>query len=127
MIDHTSINVTDFAKAKELYSKMLAPLGYTLQMDLEQYKTAGFGEGGRLDFWISQKADTNAGTHVAFHAKGQEQVQEFHTAALEAGATDNGAPGYRKEYSPGYYAAFIHDLDGNNIEAVWIDPSFKSE
>lgn len=122
MIDHTSINVKDYARAKELYMKMLAPLGYGIAMDLPQYMTAGFGA-GKPDFWISEKKDFNGGTHVAFEAKNQEEVQKFYTAALEAGAIDNGAPGYRKEYAPGYYAAFVHDYDGNNIEAVWIDPN----
>jgi catechol 2,3-dioxygenase-like lactoylglutathione lyase family enzyme len=121
MIDHASVNITDFVHAKELYSKMLAPLGYTLQMDLDEYKTAGFGDDRRMDFWISVKPA--AGTHIAFEAKNKEAVDAFHAEALKAGALDNGAPGYRKEYSAGYYAAFIHDLDGNNIEAVWMDPS----
>lgn len=115
------MNVTDFIKAKGLYSKMLSPLGYTLQMDLEEYKTAGFGEGGKTDFWISEKAATING-HVAFKARTKEQVDKFYRAALKEGATDNGAPGYRKDYAPGYYAAFVHDYDGNNIEAVWMDP-----
>lgn len=124
MIDHTSINVKDYARAKELYTQMLAPLGYTVAMDIPQYMTAGFGA-GKPDFWISEKKDFNAGTHVAFEAKNKEEVEAFYKAGLEAGAVDNGAPGYRKEYTPGYYAAFLHDHDGNNIEAVWMDQSIE--
>jgi catechol 2,3-dioxygenase-like lactoylglutathione lyase family enzyme len=124
MIDHTSINVKNYEQSKELYAKMLAPLGYAIAMDLSQYKTAGFGA-GKPDFWISEK-DFSGGTHVAFEAKDQQEVQNFYTAALEAGAKDNGAPGYRKEYTPGYYAAFVHDFDGNNIEAVWMDPEVQN-
>ena len=57
-------------------------------------------------------------THVAFRAKSREAVKAFHKAALKAGGKDNGKPGLRKEYSPDYYAAFVFDLEGNNIEAV---------
>ena len=122
MIAHTSVSIKDYAKAKELYSKMLAPLGYAISMDLEEYRVAGFKQGDKTDFWIGESDTSSAGVHVAFAAESQDQVQSFYDAALAAGATDNGAPGYRKEYSPGYYAAFVHDLDGNNIEAVWMDP-----
>jgi catechol 2,3-dioxygenase-like lactoylglutathione lyase family enzyme len=126
MIDHTSINVKDYAQAKELFLKTLAPLGYGVMMDLPEYKTAGFGD-GKPDFWISEKKESTAGTHVAFEAKDKEQVDSFYKAALEAGAIDNGAPGYRAEYTPGYYAAFVHDFDGNNIEAVWMDPLMQAK
>lgn len=104
---------------------MLAPLGYTIGMDLEQYKVAGFEQGGKTDFWIGESGTSSAGIHVAFVAESQEQVQSFYDTALAAGASDNGAPGYRKEYSLGYYAAFVYDLDGNNIEAVWMDPAMS--
>ncbi|HEY0010398.1 MAG TPA: VOC family protein [Candidatus Paceibacterota bacterium] len=124
MIAHTSVAVKDFPKSKELYIKALAPLGYVLGMELAEYGVAGFTHEGQVDFWIGKK-DSAGNGHVAFTAASQEEVQAFHKAALEAGATDNGAPGYRKEYSPGYYAAFVHDLDGNNIEAVWMDPAVR--
>lgn len=122
MLAHASVTVNDYAKAKELYSKMLAPLGYTVGMDFEEYKVTGFSDReGRTDFWIGEKDKSSAGVHVAFEAESKEQVDAFYEAALAAGATDNGAPGIRTEYSAGYYAAFVHDLDGNNIEAVWMD------
>jgi catechol 2,3-dioxygenase-like lactoylglutathione lyase family enzyme len=82
---------------------------------------AGFMEGGHTSIWIS-KAERGAKLHVAFRAKDKEQVEAFHKAGLDAGGTDNGAPGYRTDYSPDYYAAFIHDPEDNNIEAVWYDP-----
>jgi predicted lactoylglutathione lyase len=59
--------------------------------------------------------------HLAFEAKSKEEVEAFHKAALAAGARDNGRPGYRKDYWPGYYAAFVYDPDGHNVEAVWYD------
>lgn len=123
MIAHTSVSISNYEKSKELYTKMLAPLGYVLGMDLPDYKAAGFSQGARMDFWIGEGEKEPSGVHVAFAAENQEQVDAFHAAALSAGAADNGAPGYRAEYSPGYYGAFVHDQDGNNIEAVWMDPA----
>lgn len=122
MIDHASVAVGDYAKSKELYQKMLAPLGYALVTDMPEYRTAGFGERGRSDFWVGQKAPAGAG-HAAFAAPDKATVEAFYAAGLAAGGQDNGAPGYRKEYEPGYYAAFVHDYDGNNIEVVWHDPN----
>ncbi len=121
MISHASVPVAEYAKSRELYTKMLAPLGYVLQMDMEEYKVAGFAHNGQADFWIGEKPTPSPGVHVAFVAASKEEVDAFHTEAVAAGAADNGAPGIRTEYSPGYYAAFVHDFDGNNIEAVWMD------
>ena len=123
MIDHTSVAVADYAKSKELYQKMLAPLGYEVGMDLPDYKAAGFKQAGKQDFWIGQNDRSHGGVHVAFAATDKASVDAFYKAGIDAGGTDNGAPGYRKEYSPGYYGAFVHDFDGNNIEAVWHDPT----
>ncbi len=122
MIAHTSVAVTDYAKSKEFYKKALAPLGYTLTKDMPEYMAAGFYDGKNTDFWIGQK-EGGGGTHVAFEAKNKQEVEAFYKAALEAGGKDNGAPGYRKEYWPGYYAAFVLDPDGSNIEVVWYDYS----
>jgi catechol 2,3-dioxygenase-like lactoylglutathione lyase family enzyme len=122
MIAHTSIGVSDYAKAKAFYSKALAPLGYDNNMEFDD--AAGFNDGKNTDFWIA-KQDTVVPAHVAFEAASREQVESFHQAAVQAGGRDNGGPGYR-DYWPGYYAAFVFDPDGNNIEAVWYDYS-KSE
>ena len=122
MIDHASMHVTDFAQAKDFYSKALAPLGYSLIADMAEWKVAGFGADSKADFWIN--ADGSEQTnHVAFAAKDKAAVDGFHAAALAAGGKDNGAPGYRKDYSPGYYAAFAHDMDGHNVEVVFHDPN----
>lgn len=122
MIEHVSVPVSDYEKAKAFYGKALEPLGYTLHMDMPQHKAAGFMEGGHTSFWIVQK-DNPQGIHIALAAKGDNEVVAFYDAALDAGASDNGAPGYRKDYGPGYYAAYILDEDGNNVEAVWFNPS----
>ncbi|HVY81281.1 MAG TPA: VOC family protein [Steroidobacteraceae bacterium] len=119
MIAHTSLTVSDYPKAKAFYQKALAPLGYTNNM--EYGEAAGFNDGKNTDFWISKNAQV-VPTHLAFEAQSREQVEAFYEAALAAGGKDNGGPGYR-DYWPGYFAAFVHDPDGNNIEAVWYDYS----
>lgn len=122
MISHTSVAVKNYQKSKEFYEKALAPLGYTLGMDVPEYKACGFKDAqGKQDFWLGEKSDAT-GVHVAFVAASKEQVDGFYAAALAAGGKDNGKPGYRTEYYPDYYAAFVYDFDGSNIEAVWLDP-----
>jgi catechol 2,3-dioxygenase-like lactoylglutathione lyase family enzyme len=119
MIAHTTLHVSDYQRSLAFYLEILEPLGYKNNMEFGD--SAGFNDGKNTDFWIARN-DTIVPTHLAFEAKSREQVISFHQAALTAGAKDNGRPGYR-DYSPGYYAAFIHDPDGHNIEAVWYDPS----
>jgi len=116
MIDHVTANVGDFQQAKRFYEQALAPLGYSVQMEFEN--AAGFGTGeGIPDFWISSSPERGA-THVALSAADRAAVDGFHEAAMAAGAKDNGAPGVRADYHENYYAAYVHDPDGNNIEAV---------
>ncbi|HEX3913305.1 MAG TPA: VOC family protein [Steroidobacteraceae bacterium] len=118
MIAHTTLPVRDFAKSKAFYTDVLAQLGY--RQNMGEGESAGFNDGKNTDFWISTEKEVIP-THLAFRARGRKQVEAFHRTALSAGAKDNGAPGYR-DFSPGYYAAFVIDPDGNNIEAVWYDP-----
>lgn len=122
MIDHVSLHVNDFAKAKEFYTKAFAPLGYVLVSEFAEWSVAGFGLPDKPDVWITTD-EAKQSTHLALRADSKEVVDAFYKAGLEAGAKDNGAPGYRKEYSPGYYAAFLIDPNGHNIEAVFHDPS----
>ena len=122
MIAHTSLAVSDYPKSKAFYCQALAPLGYSNNMGYGE--AAGFNDGKNTDFWIS-KEKTTVPMHVAFEARSSEQVKAFHEAALAAGGKNNGDPGYR-DYWPGYYAAFVLDPDGNNIEAVWYDYSKSS-
>jgi len=124
MIAHVGLNVRNYEKSKKFFAKALAPLGYKLTDDHSEWKAGGFKEGGHTSFWIGEKKKV-VPSHVAFEAKNKKAVAEFYKKARAAGAKDNGKPGYRKEYWPGYYAAFIHDLDGNNIEAVWYDYKAK--
>lgn len=121
MIAHTSLPVGDYAKAKTFYTTVLATLGYSHNMEFGE--AAGFNDGKDTDFWIGTSEKGVVPLHVAFQAKSKEEVDAFYEAALVAGATDNGGPGYRKEYWPGYYACFVYDADGHNIEAVFYDHS----
>jgi catechol 2,3-dioxygenase-like lactoylglutathione lyase family enzyme len=123
MIDHAGLRVSDIAKAKEFYSKALAPIGYKMIAEYPEYKIAGFGEPPKSDLWLSSGEGVEDTNHVAFVAKDKAAVDGFHKAGISAGGTDNGAPGYRKDYSPGYYAAFVKDPDGHNIEVVFHDPN----
>ena len=122
MIAHSGISVSNYDDAKKFYESLLAPLGYTLYMDLPEYHVVGFSDSAHSSFWIGEKEGTQSG-HVAFLSPDKAGVEEFYKNALKIGGKDNGAPGYREQYSPNYYAAFIHDKDGNNIEAVWFDES----
>ncbi|MBI2024192.1 VOC family protein [Candidatus Giovannonibacteria bacterium] len=125
MIAHVTIHVNDFEKGKEFYSKALAPLGYKLTKDFPQWKAAGFVSGeGNTDFWLHADGAKQP-THIAFTATSEEMAKEFYDAAIKAGGKDNGAPGYRTEYGAGYYAAFVYDPDGHNIEAMYWNDSKK--
>ncbi len=122
MLDHLGIEVSDYERSKAFYEAALAPLGVGLLMELGS-ATAGFGEdtehGPKPYFWIHSRGHAVvSGAHVAFAAADREAVDAFHAAALAAGAADNGAPGPRPIYHPGYYGAFVLDPDGNNVEAV---------
>ena len=123
MIDHTGINVSDLALSRSFYERALAPLGYRVRLELENSVGFGAEPGARDDlggdFWISAGEPQTPRVHVAFRAANEQQVTEFHRAALEAGGMDNGPPGERAHYHAGYYAAFVRDPDGHNIEAVY--------
>jgi catechol 2,3-dioxygenase-like lactoylglutathione lyase family enzyme len=122
MIDHVSVKTSDQAASRRFYEKALAPLGYEVLMEFEEGHVVGMGVGRKPDFWFSS-GDASNPIHVAFSAPDRATVDAFHAAALAAGGKDNGAPGLRPEYHAGYYGAFVLDPDGNNVEAVYHDPS----
>jgi catechol 2,3-dioxygenase-like lactoylglutathione lyase family enzyme len=118
MIDHAGFGVSDYQRSKAFYEQALAPLGVTLLME-PMGEAAGFGADRKSFFWIEARGRAVRGRlHVAFAAEDRDTVDAFHAAALEAGGTDNGAPGVREIYHPHYYGAYVLDPDGNNIEAV---------
>jgi catechol 2,3-dioxygenase-like lactoylglutathione lyase family enzyme len=118
MLDHIGINVSDYDRSRDFYQRALAALGFSLLMEPVP-RTGGFGREGKPWFWISEeRKPTTENVHVAFTAPDRATVDAFHAAAVEAGGTDNGAPGIREIYHPTYYGAYVLDLDGNNIEVV---------
>jgi catechol 2,3-dioxygenase-like lactoylglutathione lyase family enzyme len=116
-IDHVKLPIKDVDVSRAFYSQALAPLGYTLVYDDEELEL-GFGTKDREPFGLLQGVAPNVRTHIAFTASSTTEVDEFHAAALAAGGRDNGAPGERP-YGGYYYAAFVLDPDGHNIEAVY--------
>jgi catechol 2,3-dioxygenase-like lactoylglutathione lyase family enzyme len=124
MIDHTGIGVADVARSAAFYDATLGALGLRRVVQLPEESGAD-GVGYGLDypvFWIDRFHPNGVKQHTAFGAKSRAEVDGFHSAALKAGGTDNGPPGLRdaaQGYPPGYYAAFVLDPDGNNMEAVF--------
>jgi catechol 2,3-dioxygenase-like lactoylglutathione lyase family enzyme len=123
MIDHIGFPVSDYKRAKVFYTSALAPLGYSMIMEVTQEQTghdlaAGFGADGKPDFWIGCEGGLNKPLHVAIAARDRAAVDAFYKAAIGAGGRDNGTPGIRTRYHPNYYGAFVLDPDGHNIEAV---------
>lgn len=124
-LNHVGIPVSDIERSKRFYEAALGALGMKVTMTATPDQTEsggtaiGFGSDGQQGlFWIGDNEKTGEGIHVAFTAESREQVDAFHKAALAAGGRDNGAPGLRPNYGPNYYAAFVYDPDGANIEAV---------
>lgn len=123
MIDHTGVMVSAMERSKAFYEAALGAIGYELIAEYPAAVTghtavAGFGEGGKPDFWISEGTPNHPPLHVAFRVPTRTAVDAFHRAALAAGGRDNGAPGLRAHYHPDYYGAFVLDPDGHNVEAV---------
>jgi catechol 2,3-dioxygenase-like lactoylglutathione lyase family enzyme len=121
MYDHIGLKVKDLAASRAFYTALLKPLGFVVDDG-----GTGFGPPGAPALWLyesksAQKDSKGGGTHIAFTAKDRKAVAAFHAAGLKAGAKDNGAPGLREDYSPTYYAGFLLDPDGNNVEAVCLD------
>jgi catechol 2,3-dioxygenase-like lactoylglutathione lyase family enzyme len=120
MIDHVNIGVSYLDSAKEFYGAALKPLGYKIGFAGEW--GAGFKSGtGVPDFWIRPEEKVTP-VHVAFQADSRDLVSAFYAAAIAAGGKDNGEPGLRPHYHETYYAAFVLDADGHNIEVVCHKP-----
>lgn len=120
MFDHISIGVSDRARSTAFYDAALKPLGITRLYDGEH----GVGYGTtRAQFWLNptnspEPRNPNSGCHICFRAETRAAIAAFHALALGHGGEDDGGPGIRPQYAPGYYAAFVTDPDGYRIEAV---------
>ncbi len=123
MLDHIGFGVSDLARSRAFYEKALAPLGYSVMMEVTvemsgSYEGLGFGRDRKPSFWIGNAPGLGGRLHVAFVAPDRAAVDAFYRAALAAGGADNGPPGLRPHYHPSYYGAFVLDPDGHNVEAV---------
>lgn len=120
LIDHVHLRVADLGRSRTFYAAVLGVFGLSLQFDTEHAFACD-------ELFVSPAADDANPTtvHLAFQADSPETVRRFHEAALAAGGSDNGGPGQRS-YHPGYYAAFVRDPDGNNIEAVFHGANTRS-
>ena len=117
MFDHLGLRTPRLDACIRFYEAALAPLGYQLASSDEQ--SAGLGPPGAPALWLHRAAgQPPSSAHVAFIAPDRKAVDRFHAAGLVAGGRDNGPPGLRTDYGPKYYAAFLVDPDGNNVEAV---------
>jgi catechol 2,3-dioxygenase-like lactoylglutathione lyase family enzyme len=127
-IDHVNVPVADLHRSRAFYEAALAPFGYNLVYESDQSLGFGLGDGGEDDEPLALRLSgtPHVGTHIAFTASSTDQVDAFHAAAVEAGGRDNGAPGER-DYGRSYYAAFVLDPDGHNIEAVYHGPGRLTE
>jgi catechol 2,3-dioxygenase-like lactoylglutathione lyase family enzyme len=120
VISHVSLGTNDYSRSKAFYDAVLG----TLQIGCLMEAPGGAGYGRKHpEFWITApydggSANAGNGVHVCFFANSIDEVKAFHAKALELGGKDDGAPGIRPEYTAGYYAAFVRDLDGNKIEAM---------
>ena len=121
MIHHIDLAVSNLERSREFYERALAPLGLAPVITYTNYagrQVVGFGALPDPAFWIRDGEPVRGRLHVAFHANSRAAVDAFHAAAVHAGGTDNGAPGLRPRYADHWYAAFVLDPDGHNIEAV---------
>jgi len=131
VIDHLGLDVGDYRRSRDFYAAALAPLGYAMRQELPAEPAgapdrAGFGATHAV-FWIAGDGAVERPLHFAFAAANRGQVDAFYRAALGAGGRGNGAPGLRPHYHPHYYAAFVFDPDGHNIEAVCHAPGSPAD
>ena len=117
LLDHVHLRVSDLEASRRLYAAALATLGREVR--------GGEGYFSSDELWVTDDGEPTARVHLAFQAADQQAVERFYEAALAAGGRDNGGPGER-EYHPGYYACYVLDPDGNNLEAVYHGPATRS-
>jgi catechol 2,3-dioxygenase-like lactoylglutathione lyase family enzyme len=130
VIDHVGIRVSEMPASRRMYEAALAELGFSVlgEGEFEGDAYVVFGRGQSDDFSLHTVGSkpgrdrSTTGAHIAFKAPSEDAVKRWHGAAVRHGATDNGPPGLRPEYSGHYFAAFVVDPDGNNVEAVFHKP-----
>ena len=118
LLDHVHLRVADLEASRRFYEAVTAALGIPVARSSESAFLID-------ELYVSDDGEATSRVHIAFQAADEEAVQRFHEAGLDAGGTDNGRPGAR-DYHPGYYAAYLLDPDGNNVEAVYHGPAERS-
>ncbi len=113
MYDHVGLKVKDLRASQRFYTAVLQPLGHVVDTS-----GTGFGPADAPALWLYEGGGSPVGMHLAFAARSRSAVDHFHAAGLAAGGRSHGSPGLRSDYAPNYYAAFLIDPDGNNVEAV---------
>lgn len=134
VIDHVGIRVSDLSASRRMYEAALAELDFSVlgEGDFEGDAYVLFGRGESDDFSLHTVGSApgrdrvTTGAHIAFIASTEDAVERWHSAAVRRGGTDNGPPGLRPEYSGRYFAAFVVDPDGNNVEAVFHEPTAET-
>jgi len=116
-LDHLNLLVADVSTSRAFYEKLLAPFGFPVNRDFGDY-AVGFGAGPNAVLALVRTAPPIQAIHLAFRVGARADVDRFHALAIALGATDNGAPGLRPDYHEHYYAAFVCDPDGHNLEVV---------
>lgn len=126
MLDHIFLSVSDIRRSIDFYTAALTPLGITARHDYDgkdgppgHPDLKGFGANGRIFFWLRQGVVDPRAVHVGFVANSRAEVEAAYAAAIDSGASDNGAPGARVHYAPNYYAANVLDPDGYSLEFVY--------
>jgi catechol 2,3-dioxygenase-like lactoylglutathione lyase family enzyme len=117
LFDHVTLRVRDVSRSRAFYEEALKP--FDVRVVQSSQGPLGFVTDRRGEFWIKGETPAAAPVHIAFAARDRATVDAFHRAAVQAGGTDNGSPGLRPHYGAGYYAAYVLDPDGNNVEAVF--------
>ena len=122
MLDHVILTVREFKRSVAFYTKALTPLGITNFTDYEGHDghpdLRGFGDGERAFFWLKERKPDPLAVHVGFVANDRAEVDAFYNAAVNAGGKSKAPPRIRQEYYPGYYATWVLDPDGHDIEVV---------
>jgi catechol 2,3-dioxygenase-like lactoylglutathione lyase family enzyme len=119
VFDHVDLNTSDYTASVRFYETVLSPLGIP-KLEAHEPGTSGSAWTDFTNLNVIDRQPPTTNLHLCFYAKSREQVDAFHRAGVEAGFRSNGAPGYR-DYGPGYYAAYLLDPDGNNVEALYRD------
>lgn len=122
MFDHLEFSVADIDASRRFYKPICDAIGMREIFHDEGEKSVGFGHGEVVQLLLTEGRATAPNLHLCFTAQNKDSVEKAHAKAVSAGGADNGAPGYRDHYGPGYFAAFVYDPDGHNVEILYREP-----